>query len=1710
MADNTLDSLNIQISASASKAITELNNLSVALGGLNTNLAPVAAGLEKVTQQLRNIIGYNGGVAALAKSFKSLSSSWTGLMNTTQKSGNSMGEAATKAKTMGDAIAKEFGIKGKENIQALTTAIESMYNSIGDNVAIGRALNNVEKLIRQYSTFKATTDENALAMRAFLREHNIQLDEAIKKRKDLFEVMGKLGTKNISDSGMLPSTFVKEYNFRRSGELYDPDRDYSKGMIDISGMTDESAILDKIIEHLKGATQETLNFAQVTSQSDAYMEQFGNVLSRLNNTIDNLAATAGTTTNAAFDAFTDAFVKIHAVAPGMADSLLRIDSSMDNLTDTAEVNPFAGVIAGLEGLQGFNLSDSLANLDHIRDAVGKLGGKYSSLAADNLINMANALRQWEGVQIPNYGGLAYLAAALGEFGKAKLTNGFDNLIRLKTALVDFGTIHIDPSLTTGVQQLADALYKFGLAKMEKATHNLPALSNGIKSLITSLSSMPQVSENTIRLVTALGNLNISGGQLNKAMSGVNTGLKSYRGHAINARKASMSLASAFGKMYANFFIFFRLAQRFKKDIDLASSLKEVQNVVDVTFGAASEKMNDFAKTSIETLGMSELTAKQIGSKYQAMGKAMGISSDMAKSTNDFVQKATDGYADVAEGMADISINLTKLAGDMASFYNEDYEQVAERLQAVFTGQTRPLRAYGIDLTQATLKEWALKNGMDANIKTMTQAEKTLLRYKYVMAQTTAAQGDFIRTQDTWANQTRIAAQKLEQLRIILGKIAIYTFKPLVKSFNEAMTQILKGAEGLLNALGKIFGWKVEWSDAGVIKDEADDADELADGMGDAADNAKKFKNFLLGIDELNLLPDDKDTSKGSGSGAGGIGGIGDELGDLKIEPVEKGFESLYDTLYKLGKRIAEVEKELLKGIDWDKIYKNARKFGKGFASFLNGYLSDVELFYHKGRTLANGINTIAHAIDAFFKEFDGRQFGIDRAMELNGFTSNLDWGTIKSAAYEMAHDISEYINGYIENVNWRDVGKTLIEGVNTAVLFASTIVNEVDWAKMGSALGEAVNGIFANWDEEEMARLFKGAIKGALDLANNFLTTTDFELLGRKIGNFLAELDLGQFAEPLADVFLNLIKAALEALGTMALEAPLETALITAFAGAKFLGVGSLLGTSITTALKGALTSNIGTLAKDAAVTSAAKNVGLTIGEAIAGSVVAAYVGYGVGAKLGNAITEGKDEMWYDTSPTDMVKELFGNYDEQKGAWTQMFADMILLRNQLSDTDSAYKAFSNDVSAEAARMLTNLETEYANFGIKTEDLLKTAGTSWGQIKDNLRMGKVELDTSDWDRLKEMLAQSGVAANDAKSLLEQLKAAQDEYYQGFDDYFMSEKSLGKTREEAYAQYKNMRNVVDEWISTHQRERDAIESGAATYEEIYEHIPKKVENSMKRVDRATVEGGKSFKNVTFAMADMRDKSTLTMSGLVDVSGKLEELGKSGDGVKDVSTNFTALKNNLGTFITALIPVKTGFTEFAVQSQTEMMKTTQVFGQSFSAIMKYGNQTIAWLKSSFIPYFSGAYWNSITSSIPNAFGNAFKQAINIMMNLWKQFSTWANDNMKMNVKLNGKDKAELKVDVPQYSTGGFPSEDGLFAANHGELVGKFSNGRTAVANNEQIIEGIRQGVYEAVSSAMQNGGSQGVTVELVGDASDIFTAVVKENNRTIMRTGASPIRN
>lgn len=235
---------------------------------------------------------------------------------------------------------------------------------------------------------------------------------------------------------------------------------------------------------------------------------------------------------------------------------------------------------------------------------------------------------------------------------------------------------------------------------------------------------------------------------------------------------------------------------------------------------------------------------------------MGIDSSLIKKANEFLNKQTDGYIGLSDSMADVSLNLTKLTADMASLYNIDQDVVSQDLAAIFTGQTRPLRDYGLDLTQATLKEWAMKQGLDSDIASMSQAEKTMLRYQYVLANTQTAQGDFARTADSWANQIRILKQSFEQLGSVIGGALINAFKPFVKALNSVLLVVISFVTKVTNALGAIFGWKYEDSGAGLadsFSDAAESAGDVADNTGQAAKNIDKMNKGVRQFDELKLI-----------------------------------------------------------------------------------------------------------------------------------------------------------------------------------------------------------------------------------------------------------------------------------------------------------------------------------------------------------------------------------------------------------------------------------------------------------------------------------------------------------------------------------------------------------------------------------------------------------------------------------------------------------------------------------------------------------------------------------------------------------------------------------------------------------------------------------------------------------------------------------------
>lgn len=675
--------------------------------------------------------------------------------------------------------------------------------------------------------------------------------------------------------------------------------------------------------------------------------------------------------------------------------------------------------------------------------------------AVGITRLASAMQTMKNVDTVVFTRLAKNIEKLSSIKSSDLTNAAISINRISKSVSSLSSTNITAGADK-IGELSKGIAKLGYTSSSKAIENIPKLAKAMRELMATLSTAPKVNQNLIDMTNALANLSRTGASSGRAASSLSGAVNTYSTSSRKATKHTFSLAGAIGKLYASYWLLFRAMGKVKQSIDIAADIAEVQNVVNQTFGEYASLVDKASQSSIADFGMSELTLKQIASRFQAMGTAMGF---------------TQGK------MANMSLALTELAADMASFYNVEQEDVAKDLESIFTGETRPLRTFGLDLTEATLKEWAMKEGLDANISSMSQAEKAMLRYNYVMANTGAAQGDFARTAGSWSNQVRILRQNFEQLGSVLGGTLINALNPLIRAFNTAMGVIIAFAETISNALGKIFGWKFQRSGAGVT----DSLTEGLDGVGDSADNAagnlggatsaaKELKRELLGFDEITKLSDVTDPSGGGSGGSGsGTSGAGADSGAggewTKVDTIFEDYKSNIDSLYELGHYISSTLQEAMDNIDWPAIKKKSAKIGKELANFLNGGIYPA-IGSSTGRTVAEAINTALTGMHSFGITFNWKELGRTMAASLRSFFMTVD---LNLAA---------------------DTFETYANGILDALIIA---VDEADWDSFGLKVGTALERI--DWIKlmGKVALLLWKALKNAILSYNNMFTAAPIE-----------------------------------------------------------------------------------------------------------------------------------------------------------------------------------------------------------------------------------------------------------------------------------------------------------------------------------------------------------------------------------------------------------------------------------------------------------------------------------------------------------------------------------------------------------------------------------------------------------------------------------------
>lgn len=329
----------------------------------------------------------------------------------------------------------------------------------------------------------------------------------------------------------------------------------------------------------------------------------------------------------------------------------------------------------------------------------------------------------------------------------------------------------------------------------------------------------------------------------KAVKGIDTVQNKMGGLASVAKKLTSIIGAAFAVH--------KIIDFGKEAIQIGSDMAEVQNVVDVAFGEMAYKVEEFASNAVQNFGMSTLAAKKTASTYMAMAKNMGLSMESA---------------------SNMAITLAGLTGDVASFYNISQDLADIKLKSVFTGETETLKDLGIVMTQANLEAYALNQGITKSIDSMSQAELVTLRYNFVLDQLSMASGDFVRTQDSWANQTRVLSMQWQEFMGIIGQALTQILLPVVKVLNGIVSQLISMANALRSAISSLFG-----GESGTqLEKEEQNISNISSSIGGAVENQealtnatkktnKEQKKSLATFDEINILQTSSSAKSGDSS-----------------------------------------------------------------------------------------------------------------------------------------------------------------------------------------------------------------------------------------------------------------------------------------------------------------------------------------------------------------------------------------------------------------------------------------------------------------------------------------------------------------------------------------------------------------------------------------------------------------------------------------------------------------------------------------------------------------------------------------------------------------------------------------------------------------------------------------------------------------------------
>lgn len=542
--------------------------------------------------------------------------------------------------------------------------------------------------------------------------------------------------------------------------------------------------------------------------------------------------------------------------------------------DTALRISSLGMLGGLSGLGEVNVNKSLgANLASVSSALSALppdtaqrasslsllsalnGVKVSKTVPDNLRSLAEVAAAMPSNAAEKFAGIGEAVAPLMEVKNVSITKALNALRELPGILKEYEGLDV----TSLVQQL-DLLVP--------RVNQLAAASQKLNTAFTGMPRSLKTAGAAARTVTSANNA------LDRSMASAGSAAKrnilTYG--SLTVAMQGLMRAAAYCTNQVNTYI-------------------ENMNLFEASMGSFTEAASEF------------------GQRVQDL---MGIDfGDWARNQGVF-QTLITGMGETADKASIMSKQLTQLGYDIASFYNIDVGDAMLKIQSGIAGELEPLRRLGWDLSDARMNLEMTKLGIEGTTQEMTQAEKVALRYYLIMTQVTQTHGDMARTIASPANQLRVLQAQLALAARAIGSL----FIPALNAILPYAIAAAKAVRMLAQTIASFFGidatFEVDYStldtsgiSTGGVDGLADSLDNAGGAADKAADKVKELKNSVMGFDELNKLtapPEEGSNGSGGGAGAAGAGGIGGL--DLPMESYDF-LAGLDDYITKLSDGIAE-------------------------------------------------------------------------------------------------------------------------------------------------------------------------------------------------------------------------------------------------------------------------------------------------------------------------------------------------------------------------------------------------------------------------------------------------------------------------------------------------------------------------------------------------------------------------------------------------------------------------------------------------------------------------------------------------------------------------------------------------------------------------------------------------------------------------------------